>query len=163
LYPGQPSTVVQSFSLIKTSVAGAPGIQKWLPNEAFSRFLLRPVIPFLPVAIDIDADSDEHGDGRKGDESISVAILSNSQFNAVTEVASGSLRFGPTGTETNVAYCEDEGGDDDDHDLPALVCHFHIEERAHREEVRKWILTGTTVNGALIRGVAKSREKGRRD
>jgi hypothetical protein len=35
LYPGQPSTVVQSFSLIKTSVAGAPGIQKWLQTKHF--------------------------------------------------------------------------------------------------------------------------------
>lgn len=54
-----------------------------------------------------------------------IAILSERQFDAITDVDTKSLTFGPTGTEQSIVTCDNDGRDVNNDGVPDLICHFN--------------------------------------
>ncbi len=109
--------------------------------------------PLIPVGIDIKPGSSQNPTNLTSKGTIPVAILSNSSFNAVSQVDVNSLRFGRTGTEPSLAFCNSRGEDVNGDGLPDLVCHFYTEQTGFQAGDTKGILKGLNVGGELIRGV----------
>lgn len=80
-----------------------------------------------------------------------MAILSSSNFDAVSEVDETSLTFGRTGNEDSPAFC-DARKDIDKDKLPDLVCHFYTQSTGFLSGDTLGVLEGKTVDGVTIRG-----------
>lgn len=111
--------------------------------------------PFIPVVVDIKpgTNSDPINPTSKG--AIPVAMLSTTQFDAPSEIDPTSLRFGRTGNEASLAFCNVNGQDVNGDGLPDLVCHFYTQKTGFQNGDTLGILTGTTMTGTLIRGTDK--------
>lgn len=86
----------------------------------------------------------------KSKGNIPVALLSSAQFDAL-KVDSGTVRFGPTGTEATALRCGKGGEDvDGDGDLD-LVCHFDTQATRFTEHHEEGMVTGT-IGGTPFEG-----------
>jgi hypothetical protein len=121
-----------------------------------ARFGRKVAIDIKPGAGDPTINPDGHGE-------LPVAILSSTDFNAVTDVDRSSLGFGRTGEEMSLQRRKRRGapkcaGRDVNADgLADLVCRFQVEETGiHRGDVQAF-LGGRTVEGLPIAGAGPIR------
>jgi hypothetical protein len=111
------------------------------------------IVPFIPVAVDIKPGDSSNPINPTSRGKISVAILSSTTFDALSQINVNSLTFGRTGTEPSLAFCNSGGEDVNGDGLPDLVCHFYTQKAEFQNGDTKGILKGLTVGGQLIRGV----------
>jgi len=78
---------------------------------------------------------------------IPVAGISTTTFSTVTGVDQSTLRFGRTGTEDSLAFCNDNGEDVNGDGLLDLVCHFDAEKAGFRAGDTFGYVTGKTIQG----------------
>ena len=117
-----------------------------------------PTADFFHVGIDIKGGNPRPPINCKSQGKIPVAILSEPDFDAPADVDVSSLRFGRTGTEDSLAFCN--GGEDVNGDgLDDLKCHFETQAADFCGEpcVRRAVLTGMTLDGVPIEGSQKIR------
>ncbi len=102
----------------------------------------------MPVNIDVKPPSDPASINPIANGTIPVVILSTSTFNATTQVVTSSLKFGETGTEHSLAFCNSStpGG------LTDLVCFFKTQSTGFHAGDTEAILNGRTVDGTPIVG-----------
>lgn len=84
-----------------------------------------------------------------------IAIISTQQFDAVTNIDTHSLTFGPTGDEQSFAFCDKEGEDVNGDRLPDLVCHFNTRSTQFLPSDSVGILVGKTIQGSPFVGIEK--------
>ncbi|MFC3688618.1 pullulanase-type alpha-1,6-glucosidase [Aquipuribacter hungaricus] len=82
---------------------------------------------------------------------LSLTVLSKPGFAPVTDLDTGSLRFGATGDEDSVTTCE-AGGDLDRDGVADLVCTVRVQLTGIEHGDTELLLTGTTVGGAPVDG-----------
>ncbi len=104
------------------------------------------------VSIDIKPGSFPNSINPKSEGKIPVAILSSADFNAPTQVNPSSLKFGRTGNEPSLAFCNTSPQDVNGDGLPDLVCHFNTSLTGFQAGDTKGVLTGQTVGGVGIIG-----------
>jgi hypothetical protein len=103
------------------------------------------------VTIDIKPGEGPAPINTKSKGTIPVAVLSNSTFDAVTQVDQTSLTFGHTGSEKSLAFCsgpQDVNGDG----LLDLVCHFNTPLTQFQAGDTKGVLKGKILSGNTIMG-----------
>jgi hypothetical protein len=83
---------------------------------------------------------------------VPVAILSTTEFNALTQVDRSSLTFGATGTENSLQRCADNGEDVNDDGLPDLICHFENQKTGLTCDSTTATLVGRTADGRRFEG-----------
>lgn len=83
---------------------------------------------------------------------VPVAILSTTEFDALTQVDRQSLTFGATGTEDSLVRCATDGEDVDGDGLLDLVCQFATQAMALTCESTTATVMGRTVNGFRFEG-----------
>lgn len=112
------------------------------------------VVPetILPAAIDIKPGTPHNPINPKSHGKIPVAILSNVTFDAPNEVDTMSLRFGRTGTEASLVFCNQGTHDVNGDGLPDLICHFETSATGFLSGDATGILTGLTVEGTALEG-----------
>jgi len=94
----------------------------------------------------------------KNDDKVSVAILSDSQFDALQQVDRSSLTFGHAGDEDSLVRkgrnktpgCRSQDVNKDS--LPDLVCQFSIQKAGFQASDTQGILMGTILGGTAIEG-----------
>ena len=110
---------------------------------------------FIPVTLDIKPGSDPHSINLKSKGLIPVAILSDADFSAITEIDVSTLRFGPEGAEPeDGASAAHKGHVDDvngDGYLDAVI-HFPTQNTGIGPDDEIACVTGTTSGGAAIEG-----------
>lgn len=84
---------------------------------------------------------------------IPVAILSSSSFSAPSSVDVSSLRFGRTGFEESLLFCNVNGEDVDGDGFLDLVCHFDTEKTPFQIGDTMGFLTGATNDGSPLLGI----------
>ena len=113
--------------------------------------MLKPIS--VTISIDIKPKSEENKINIIKGESISIAILSSNDFDAVKEVDWTSLTFGSTGDEQSLISCQIHKPKDITGDgLKDLVCRFSIKDASFKCGDTEGILKGTTVTGTLFEG-----------
>jgi 6-phosphogluconolactonase (cycloisomerase 2 family) len=90
----------------------------------------------------------------KSNGKIPVAILATSTFDPLTQVDTTSLKFGHSGTENSLAFCNANGEDVNGDGLPDLVCHFNTPACDFQVGDTQANLTGKTLGGTAIKGTA---------
>jgi 6-phosphogluconolactonase len=83
-----------------------------------------------------------------------VAILASSTFDPLTQVDTSTLKFGHSGTENSLAFCNANGEDVNGDGLPDLVCHFNTPACGFLVGDSQATLTGKTLTGTAIAGTA---------
>lgn len=83
---------------------------------------------------------------------IPVAILSTTEFNAVTQVDRTSLTFGATGLEQSFVRCGSPGEDVNDDGLADLVCQFDTTRTGLTCGMTSATLVGRTIDGRRFEG-----------
>jgi len=81
-----------------------------------------------------------------------IAIISTGQFDAVTDVDTTSLTFGPTGLEQSITSCNKDGRDVNGDRVPDLICHFNPRLTQFLPSESLGILVGKTTQGTPIVG-----------
>jgi len=81
-----------------------------------------------------------------------VAVLSDPNFNAPSQVDKTSLTFGRTGDEKSLAFCDSTPGDVNNDGRLDLVCYFWIRKANFKTGDTEGILKGKTVAGTPIEG-----------
>lgn len=105
------------------------------------------------VPIDINPDSVRNRVNVGSEGMIRVAILSTHQFDATARMDIGSIRFGRTGSENSLAFCDKTSTDVNGDTLDDLVCHFRIASTGFTCTDGEGILTGETKDGNPLEGV----------
>ncbi len=82
-------------------------------------------VPLL-VKIIVKPGSVPHSINPGSNGTVPVAILSSPTFNALTQTVVSSIRFGFTGTENSIAFCDKSGADVNGDGLLDLICHATI-------------------------------------
>ncbi len=114
-------------------------------------FLLTPV-PDEPVTIDIKPGTYPNTIDLKSRDTIPVAILSTTEFDAPGQIDRDSLTFGRTGFEDSLASCDPHGEDVNEDGLRDLVCHFRTEDTGFESGDTEGVLEGKTVDGIPVGG-----------
>jgi hypothetical protein len=141
-----------------------------------------PTAAPLTVDIDIKPDDSRNRINPRSHGTIPVAILSTPSFDAIALVDRSTLRFGRTGSEQSLAFCntsaddrrrdDEEEGDDDAGDsgedvngdgLRDLVCHFFTQATDFRFGDTRGVLTGKTISGTSFIGSDAVRVVGKED
>jgi uncharacterized delta-60 repeat protein len=107
--------------------------------------------PVITVSVDIEPGEFPNAINPGSNGTTPVAILSTGMFDAPSQVDTGSLRFGRTGTEASLAFCsspEDVNGDG----RLDVVCHFTTKKEGFQPGDSQGVLTGQTVTGTPIQG-----------
>jgi len=104
------------------------------------------------IEIDIKPGSDPNSINPRSQGTVPVAILSNPEFDAPSEVDKASLTFGHTGDEDSLAKCNKSPEDINRDGLLDLVCHFNTQDTGFQCGDTEGILWGQTVDGLPIRG-----------
>jgi hypothetical protein len=127
----------------------------WDRCAATPRACNEPPPATLPVTIDIEPGGSPNNIDARSEGKIRVAILSRPEFDARVRVDRASLRFGRTGNETSLAFCnpggdfrEDVNGDG----LADLVCHFDKAAAGFQHGDTQGVLTGRTHEDDMLRG-----------
>jgi sortilin (neurotensin receptor 3) len=112
------------------------------------------VVPaaILPIAIDVKPGTSKNSIDSKSQGKIPVAILSSATFDAPNEVNRSSVRFGRTGGEASLAFCNTQAEDVNADGLLDQVCHFHTALTGFQPGDTVGVLRGLTVEGASIQG-----------
>ena len=84
--------------------------------------------------------------------SIPVAVLSTPSFDAPNKVDTTSLKFGRTGSESSLIFCNKSAEDVNGDWLPDLICHFDTQATGFQTGDTEGILKGQTVDGVAIEG-----------
>lgn len=107
---------------------------------------------FYRVRIDVRPGSDVNPVNCKSRGKVPVAILSSRHFDAAREVDVESLRFGATGEEDSLAFCNPTRRTR--HAPADLLCHFETQaaDFCSVPNLRHATLTGRTLEGTPIRG-----------
>jgi 6-phosphogluconolactonase (cycloisomerase 2 family) len=108
----------------------------------------------ITVSIEVEPGNPSPVVNSKAQGTIPVAILASPTFNPVTQVNTGSLRFGHSGTENSLAFCNSNGADLNGDGLPDLLCHFNTASSGFQIDDTQATLTGTTLTGTPISGTA---------
>lgn len=101
------------------------------------------------VGIDVQPGSERNPVSLSSRGVLPVAILSEPDFDAPSEVVPSSLTFGATGEEPSLRRCggpEDVDGDG----LEDLVCHFDLGETGFTAESVEGVLRGRTGSEAIV-------------
>lgn len=104
------------------------------------------------VAIDIKPGGSQNSINFRSQGTLVVAILSDTGFDAPTQVDLSSLTFGRTGDEHSLERCHHPKDVNDDLRLD-LVCHFSVRAAAFQRGDTVGILKGKTVSGTPFKGV----------
>jgi parallel beta-helix repeat protein len=129
-----------------------------LTNVNFDPWLMAEIGDVCPppavieVEIDIKPGSDPNSINPKSRGKIPVAILSNPDFDAPSDVDWDSLTFGPDGDEESLAFCSASPEDVDDDGLGDLVCHFYTRHTGFNCGDSEGTLKGYTVDDMPIEG-----------
>jgi len=111
----------------------------------------------LQVAIDIKPGSDPNSINPMSKGKIPVAILSTEGFDAPSQIDQNSLtlRFGSTGNEPSLAFCNPKGEDINGDGLIDLVCHFYTQDTGFGVQCgdTEGVLKGMTKDGISIQGI----------
>ena len=100
-----------------------------------------------PLNIDIKPGSFPNSINPNSQGTIPVAILSSSNFDAPSRVDKNSLRFGRSGEERSLAFCNSGGEDVNGDGLLDLVCHFNTGDTDFTPGDTQGVLKGKTVGG----------------
>lgn len=111
-------------------------------------------VPMVKIAIKPHGNGPAHIDPRSHLLGM-IAILSDRQFDAVTDVDTNSLTFGPTGTEQSIVTCDKDGRDLNKDGLPDLICHFNPRLTQFLPSESLGILIGKTIQGSPFVGTEK--------
>lgn len=115
--------------------------------HAEDRNLVNNVVRVRTAPIDIKPNSDPNTLNmiRKG--VTAVAILSTTEFDAVAQIAEGTIHFGPTGIEAPALRCDRAGEDANGDGLLDLVCHFDVQATGFTSSDQVGILTAMLIDG----------------
>lgn len=131
-----------------TTTAFIPGSTS---NGRYTLIIRGVESPVLQIGVDIRPGATSLARiNPKSRGSIPVALISSKEFNALN-VDSGSVRFGPTGTEATALRCGKGGEDVDADGLLDLVCHFDNQAANFDESDEHGIVTGT-IKGMSFEG-----------
>jgi hypothetical protein len=110
----------------------------------------------IPQLVEIDITPEELPNriNPRAKGTLPVAILSGPGFSAPQHVASDTLRFGRTGEEASLAFCNLPGEDVDGDGLLDLVCHFTRRLTDFREDSVEGKLRAQTIWGKSLLGSA---------
>lgn len=108
----------------------------------------------LEVNIEVKPGDADPAINSQAQGTIPVAILASSTFDPITQVDTTSLKFGPSGTENSLAFCNADGEDVNGDGLPDLVCHFNTQASGFQIGDTQAKLTGKTFTGTPITGTA---------
>ncbi len=111
-----------------------------------------PTNPFKAIVIDIKPGEDPARLNPNCKGTIPVAILSTATFDAPHTVDRASLRFGETGNEQSLAFCDARGRDVNRDGIPDLVCHFTTMFTGFQSQDTAGVLKGETLGGVLFQG-----------
>ncbi|MDP2322110.1 MAG: hypothetical protein Q8O42_22565 [Acidobacteriota bacterium] len=106
----------------------------------------------LPVGIDVKPGSLRNSINTTAEGRIPVAILSTPSFDAIARTAIDSLRFGRTGDESSLDFCNSSGEDVNGDGLPDLVCHFSTPRTSLQLGDASAMLKGWTIDGIPVKG-----------
>ena len=113
-------------------------------------------VEFTPVvrvvAIDIKPGMLPNAINSLSQGVITVAILSESDFYAPSEIDAATLNFGRAGTEASLLMCNPAAEDVNSDGLLDLVCHFKTPFAAFQASDAQGVLTGRTIGGDYVRG-----------
>lgn len=104
------------------------------------------------VGIDIKPGSDPNPVNPGGNGRIPVAILASADFDPLAAVDVASLRFGLTGDEPSLAFCNTGGEDVDGDGRADLICHFFTRKTGFGGGSSAGILKGMTLAGMPLAG-----------
>lgn len=121
-----------------------------LTDMGFATTLL--VLDAMPVAIDIRPGGVVNAIRPDKPGKVTVAILSDGGFDAMSEVIPTSLLFGRTGEETSLASCARNGEDANGDGYTDLICRFHAQRTGFQLGDTEGILRGRTVDQIPIEG-----------
>lgn len=145
---GVSGGVPRMFQPDGTATAFIPGSTS---NGSYTLIIRGVESPVLQIGIDIRPGATSIARiNPKSRGSIPVALISSKDFNALN-VDSGSVRFGPTGTEATALRCGKGGEDVDADGLLDLVCHFDNQAANFDESDEHGIVTGT-IKGMSFEG-----------
>jgi probable HAF family extracellular repeat protein len=129
-------------------------VGRYFINGKMRSFLMTPVSE--SVTIDIKPGSEANSINPKSKGKIPVAILSTEDFDAPSQMDQNplTLRFGSTGNEPSLAFCNPKGEDINGDGLEDLVCHFYTQETGFGDQCgdTEGILRGMTMDGISIEG-----------
>lgn len=109
-------------------------------------------LPPFTVNIDIDSKDSTNIINLRKDKTISVAILSGTDFSAPSDVDPATLTFGAYGDEQSFKRCARKAKDVDKDGLLDLVCRFSVKAAGFQCGDDEGILQGKTVNGLPFEG-----------
>lgn len=122
------------------------------PIDISEFFLTVDWTPPGVVKIDIKPNSDPNSINTKSHGKIPVALLSSSDLDVLTEIDSNSFKFGRTGDEMSLAFCNKNGEDVNGDGLLDLVCHFETQNTGFQLGDLVGVLSGKTNSGQPVRG-----------
>jgi 6-phosphogluconolactonase (cycloisomerase 2 family) len=108
----------------------------------------------IQVSIEVKPGDPDPPINSQSNGKIPVAILATSTFDPLTQVDTTSLKFGHTGTENSLSFCNANGEDVNGDGLPDLVCHFDTRACGFQLGDTQATLTGKTLTGTTITGTA---------
>ena len=111
-----------------------------------------PAPASLDIGIDIIPGSSRNAFELDSEGRIPVALLSSTTFDAPTAVDRTSLKFGPTGDEISLVFCQNNVRDVNHDGLPDLVCVFSTKIAGFRPGDTVGVLKGKTVKGVPFSG-----------
>lgn len=123
--------------------------------ESLATFPAKSCTRTLTVGIEVKPGGDTPAViNSQAQGTIPVAILASSTFDPVSQVDPASLKFGHSGTENSLAFCNANGEDVNGDGLADLVCHFSTPASGFVVGDTQAILTGNTLTGVPIAGTA---------
>jgi uncharacterized membrane protein len=147
---GWTLTSVNSISSNQNSVAIVGGGINPLGN--YEGWLAR-LPPVREVEIDIKPEGPLNQINARSSGKIPVALLSTAQFDVVARMDRTSIRFGRTGKENSLAFCDDKSVDVNGDKLKDLICHFEAVSTDFACTDREGVMTGETKDGNPLAGV----------
>ena len=84
-----------------------------------------------------------------------IAVISIRHFDALTDVDTQFLTFGPTGIEQSITSCDKDGRDVDNDGVPDLICHFNPRLTQFLPSESLGILIGKTIQGSPFAGTVR--------
>jgi hypothetical protein len=106
----------------------------------------------LPIDLDVKPGSLRNSVNTRSEGSIPVAILSTPTFDARSRLRQVSLRFGRTGDEQSLDFCNGGGEDVNGDGLPDVVCHFTTALTGFGPDDSTAVLKARTTDGFIVKG-----------
>ena len=120
-------------------------------DSAVGTLSISVVEPFIPI--DIKPSSDPNSINLKSKGLIPLAILSDADFSAITEIDVSTVKFGPADAEDGASAAHSGHVDDVNGDgYLGAVIHFPTQDTGIGPDDTIACLTGTTTSGTAIEG-----------